>query len=151
MSSTPDPPLADSRLREEAPQRTNGGVIVGLVIIGFFLVMMMTLPEAWPLFLLLLGVGAAIAFWMESSEARGYPNTMYAEHKNIEANGRPMMFGPDMQIQWKPTISGHPVGIVLIIGLGLVLLGRVPLFLPFLIGTVALGTLVGFVLWWKHR
>jgi hypothetical protein len=143
--------LASAKRRWKQFERINGGVLVGLVIVGFFLVMMMTLPEAWPLFLLLLGIGASIAFWMEAREARGFPEKLESEHTDIEADGRPLMFGPDMHIEWKPVISSHPVGIVLIVGLGLVLLGRVPLFLPFLLGAVALGALVGLVLWWKHR
>ncbi|HEV8385964.1 MAG TPA: hypothetical protein VGQ11_13930 [Candidatus Acidoferrales bacterium] len=151
MSGTTDSSLVSAKRGWKRFQRINGGVLVGLVIVGFFLVMLILLPEAWPIFLLLLGIGASIAFWMESREAQGYPNKLDTEHTDVEANGRPMMFGPDLQIQSKATISSHPVGLVLIVGLGLVLLGRVPLFLPFLLGAVVLGTLLGLILWWKHR
>ncbi|MCL4522487.1 MAG: hypothetical protein M1453_03090 [Acidobacteria bacterium] len=143
--------LAGREQNEKHPLRVSGGFVLSLVFIGFLLVMLLTLPNAWPLFALLVGIGAGIAFWMESREAMGFPNKMDSEHTDIEAEGRSRIFGPDMHIEWKPTITSHPVGIVLIIGLGLVLLGRVPLFLPFLLGAVALGAVIGAVLWWKHR
>ena len=64
---------------------------------------------------------------------------------------RPQLFGPDMQIEIKPTITAHPVGLVIAVGLGILLWVALPGVRMFLVGAVALGGLIGAVLWWKHR
>lgn len=61
------------------------------------------------------------------------------------------LFGPDAQIELRPWITGSRVGAVLSIGLGLVLWFAVGEARPFLLGALALGGLIGLVLWWKHR
>jgi hypothetical protein len=64
---------------------------------------------------------------------------------------RPQLFGPNMQIEIKPTITGHPVGLVIAIGLWILLWVALPGVRMFLLGAVALGGVIGALLWWKHR
>jgi hypothetical protein len=64
---------------------------------------------------------------------------------------RPQMFGPDGQIEFLPWITGHPVGLVIAVGLGILLWVALPGARMFLVGAVAVGGLIGAMLWWKHR
>ena len=48
-------------------------------------------------------------------------------------------------------ITGSPVGGLLAIGLGIYLWVALPPFRVFLVAALALGGLIGFLLWWKHR
>jgi hypothetical protein len=63
---------------------------------------------------------------------------------------RPLLFGPDAQIELRPWVTGHPVGLVIAIGLGVFLWIALPPFRGFLIGALALGVVIGALLWWKH-
>ncbi len=151
MSSTTDSQFADFKRFGTLLKRVNGGFLVALVIVGFFLVMFLVLPEGWPLFAILLGIGAAIAFRMEMREARGFPDKLVSRPTDIEADGRPRIFGPDMQIQVPSTITGHPVGLVMTIGLGLIIILALPESRLFILSALILGALVGLLLWQKHR
>ena len=62
-----------------------------------------------------------------------------------------MLFGPDAQMELRPWITGHPVALVIIAGLGIFLWMQLPPFRPFLIGVIVVGAAIGAVLWWKHR
>jgi hypothetical protein len=151
MSPTSDSPFADFKRFGELLERINGGLLVALVIVGFFLVMILVLPEGWPLFAILLGIGAVIAFRLERREAQGYPDKMDSRPTDIEADGRPQSFGPDMQMENNPTITAHPIGLVMAIGLGLVTIIALPESRLFILSALALGGLIGLVLRWKHR
>lgn len=48
-------------------------------------------------------------------------------------------------------ITGHPVGIVLVLGVVILLLLEVPVSRLFVLGTVVVGSLAGLVLWWRRR
>ncbi len=64
---------------------------------------------------------------------------------------RPRLFGPDGQIELRLWVTEHPVGAVLALGLGIYLWIALPEFRFFLVGAVALGVVIGLVLWLKHR
>ena len=64
---------------------------------------------------------------------------------------RPRLFGPDGQIELRLWVTEHPVGGVLALGLGIYLWTALPEFRLFLVGAVALGVVIGLVLWLKHR
>ena len=64
---------------------------------------------------------------------------------------RPLLFGPDAQIELRPLITGSRVGAILTVGLGLFLWIALPESQAFLLGALALGVLIGIALWFKHR
>jgi hypothetical protein len=142
--------LGDEEQNQKHPFRVSGGFVFGLLLVGFFLVMLLTLPDAWPLFALLLGIGAAIAFWKETRESYGYPDAAKTSSTEMEAGGQAKIFGPNAAILM-PWITSHPVGLVLAIGVSLVVFIGLPESRLFIVGSVALGGLFGAVLWWKHR
>jgi hypothetical protein len=48
------------------------------------------------------------------------------------------------------TVPGTRVGAVVALGVVALAWATIPLARPFLLGTVALGCILGAVLWWKH-
>ena len=64
---------------------------------------------------------------------------------------RPELFGPDHQIQLRPSITGSRVGAVIAIGLAIFLWFALPESHVFLLGVLVAGALIGIALWWKHR
>jgi hypothetical protein len=48
-------------------------------------------------------------------------------------------------------LTGHPIGLVIVLGLLLMGLIGLPEARPFFIGSVCLGSLFGIVLWLRHR
>ena len=79
---------------------------------------------------------------------------MAAEKFHIPSSHKsetPKLFGPDAQMEMRPWITSHPIALVIAAGFGAILWIQVPQFRPFLIGSVAVGCVIGAVLWWKHR
>ncbi len=60
-------------------------------------------------------------------------------------------FGPDMQIEVRPTITGSRIGGVIAAGLAFVLFVALPEARLFLLGTIVVGALIGLVMWLRHR
>ena len=48
-------------------------------------------------------------------------------------------------------LTGHPIGLVIVLGLLLMGLVGLPEARPFFVGSVCLGSLFGFALWLRHR
>ena len=61
---------------------------------------------------------------------------------------RPLLFGPDAQIKLRPWITGSRIGGLLTLGLAVYLWIALPVFRFFLIGAIAVGIVIGLVLWW---
>ena len=97
-------------------------------------------------------VGGLIAWLLARARREYFPPHIMGGEGNLERGRKPMpLFGPDAQIEIRPWITGHPVGLVIAVGLGILLWVALPGVRMFLVGAVALGGLIGAVLWWKHR
>ncbi len=64
---------------------------------------------------------------------------------------RPLLFGPDAQIELRPWITGSRVGLVLAIGLAALVYSIGPEGRIFVLGSLALGVVFGLILWLRHR
>jgi hypothetical protein len=118
------------------------GVMAFVILMVFSSVLGSIIPEYT--FLVFI-VGAVIAYSMWKKRKSGYP----AEPPPVsDIERRPRegkTFGPDAQIQHRPWITGHPIGLVLTLGVGAALWFVAPLSRAFLLGALVGGVMIAIV------
>ena len=121
-------------------------LVMGVIVIGFTMAASYMLPFVVGAIVLAL----AIAVLIRERSKLPPPDEAIADLK--DGGRRPMpLFGPQMVIQQRPVVTGHPVGLLIAIVFMLILLFATPVSAIFVLALFAAGFAIGLVQWLRHR
>ena len=129
---------------KEAKEVKDSGLLSVLVIATIGLVFFVAIPGLRLVFAGVPVAAAAIAavLWRVHSKS---PVDIERERRALP------IFGPNLQIEIRPTVRGHPVGLVLALVMLVILVVALPMAQMFLLGAAGAGVLFAAILWLRHR
>ncbi|HEX9760118.1 MAG TPA: hypothetical protein VGA40_04325 [Candidatus Acidoferrales bacterium] len=121
-------------------------MVMGVIVVGFAMAASYMLPFVIGAIVL----GFAIAVLIRERSKLPPPDEAIADLK--DGGRRPMpIFGPQMVIQQRPVVTGHPVGLLIAVVFMLILLFATPVSAAFVLALVLCGLLIWLVQWLRHR
>lgn len=121
-------------------------LVMGVIVVGFTMAASHMLPFVGGAIVLAL----AIAVMIRERSKLPPPDEAIADLK--DGGRRPMpLFGPQMVIQQRPVVTGHPVGLLIAVVFMLILLFATPISAVFVLALILTTLVIGLAQWLRHR
>jgi hypothetical protein len=116
------------------------GIVFFLALLGYL-----------PVFAGVAAVAVVIALLISCQHRKAIPADVWESEADLARDRERPVFGPNFQIELRPVVTGHPVGLVIAVALLATLYIGVPAARMFLLGVVAAGFAFGAFLRWRNR